>query len=486
MSGAGKRDAPASHRGRSPKRSTRASEAKAKVTDRLPGRVAKVVGKGWRVLPQSSDKAALIKWREYQERPPTDRELAGWADDFPNCMWAVMTGQASGVLVFDFDGDEGMATMRSLDLTPAITTPSGGAHVYTYAPDYAVRGAARVDPEQFPNMDLRADGQLATFYGTNRLRGGSYEKVKGGTIYRHEDLPVDLQRLLVDRKKSKAKAPAELPDNFEDFADADVLLREAVELVKDSGASRNHAGFHLACQLRDERTTFEDAEAVMVRFVAAVTEAGEHVYTDQEAYNSLVSAYSSGPREPRAMGKYKVGDGFANTDYGNAERLVARHGEDLRYCNVWGQWLTWDGRRWERDGTGSVDRLAKDTVRNILRSAADVENSESRLTLTKWARASESSARLRSMIGLAQSEDSIAVRPDAFDADPYLLNVENGTLDLRTGTLHEHRRTDMATKLAPVPYDPNATSPPRGTGSCARCSPTRTCGTTSRQRSATA
>lgn len=34
--------------------------------------------------------------------------------------------------------------------------------------------------------------------------------------------------------------------------------------------------------------------------------------------------------------------GFPLTDLGNAERLVARHGDDLRYARGIG-WLAWDG-----------------------------------------------------------------------------------------------------------------------------------------------
>ena len=33
--------------------------------------------------------------------------------------------------------------------------------------------------------------------------------------------------------------------------------------------------------------------------------------------------------------------------------------------------------------------------------------------------------------------------PEQLDTDPWLLNVENGTLDLRTGELRPHRRDDL-------------------------------------------
>jgi putative DNA primase/helicase len=72
---------------------------------------------------------------------------------------------------------------------------------------------------------------------------------------------------------------------------------------------------------------------------------------------------------------------------------------------------------------------------------------------------SESHSRIMDMIGLAKSEPEIPVRPQQLDADPWVLNLANGTLDLRTGQLREHRREDLITKLAPVAYDPAAPCP---------------------------
>ena len=37
---------------------------------------------------------------------------------------------------------------------------------------------------------------------------------------------------------------------------------------------------------------------------------------------------------------------FKLTDFGNAERLAAKFGADLRYVKPWKAWLYWDDRRW--------------------------------------------------------------------------------------------------------------------------------------------
>src|SRR5215211_2857660 len=48
------------------------------------------------------------------------------------------------------------------------------------------------------------------------------------------------------------------------------------------------------------------------------------------------------------------------------------------------------------------------------------------------------------------------VGAELFDADPYLLNVQNGTVDIRSGKLRPHDRADLITKIAPISYDQSA------------------------------
>jgi putative DNA primase/helicase len=60
---------------------------------------------------------------------------------------------------------------------------------------------------------------------------------------------------------------------------------------------------------------------------------------------------------------------------------------------------------------------------------------------------------------LMRSEPGVPILPAQLDADPLLLNVLNGTLDLRTGTLRPHRREDYVSKLCPVEYRQDATYP---------------------------
>lgn len=149
---------------------------------------------------------------------------------------------------------------------------------------------------------------------------------------------------------------------------------------------------------------------------------------------------------------------FLRTDYGNAERLVAMHGADIRFCPARG-WLIWDGRRWAIDEGPGITRKALETARALFTQASRVEDSDRRAEWIKHSLMCERKAALENAITLAKSVPGINVSIGDFDQDPMLLNLLNGTIDLRTGTLREHRRGDLITKLAPVTYDPAVSCP---------------------------
>jgi putative DNA primase/helicase len=149
---------------------------------------------------------------------------------------------------------------------------------------------------------------------------------------------------------------------------------------------------------------------------------------------------------------------FGWTDSGNAERLVALRGPRLKFVRGWGKWVEWDGRRWSVD-EGAPFRAAKATARAMQADAAKIDDYERRQAATRFALKSESKAGITAMVSLARHEAAIAITHAQLDADPWALNVANGTIDLQTGKLRPHRREDLITKLAPVIFDKFATCP---------------------------
>jgi putative DNA primase/helicase len=150
---------------------------------------------------------------------------------------------------------------------------------------------------------------------------------------------------------------------------------------------------------------------------------------------------------------------FPSTDLGNAERFALRYGQDVRYVPAWDKWIVWSGKQWKIDDLKRVDRFAQVTVRAIYREAQDEADMDRRKALAEHAKKSEAHARKVALLDHAKSLPEIPITPTDLDTDPYLLNVQNGTLDLRSGELREHRREDLITKLAHASFDPTAKCP---------------------------
>ncbi|HPT25154.1 MAG TPA: phage/plasmid primase, P4 family [Bryobacteraceae bacterium] len=147
------------------------------------------------------------------------------------------------------------------------------------------------------------------------------------------------------------------------------------------------------------------------------------------------------------------------TDLGNAKRFAARYRDMVLHCERWNRWYTWDGRRWREDDVNEVFRLAGDLIRSLYDDAKHIADEQDRKEFLSHLNKSEAHRAHTAMLSLAKADPRLAVRPDDLDAHPWLLTVENGTIDLRTGKLGPHQQSHRITKLAPVFFDPAATCP---------------------------
>jgi putative DNA primase/helicase len=143
----------------------------------------------------------------------------------------------------------------------------------------------------------------------------------------------------------------------------------------------------------------------------------------------------------------------------NADRLVLTHADDLRYVREWGEWVRWDNRRWERDIGGLlVQELGVALAKGLWLHLAHEEPTEAqRNQMISFCGSSNRAAAIHNAIMLARSKVPIGV--EQLDRHDYLLNLPNGTLDLKTGRLRAPRRDDLITKLCPTEYDPAALCP---------------------------
>lgn len=166
-------------------------------------------------------------------------------------------------------------------------------------------------------------------------------------------------------------------------------------------------------------------------------------------------------------------------DFGNARRLIERHGRDLMYVDKVG-WHGWVETHWSaEDGAAVAVKRAHEVARAIRAEAAALEaegvfrNAEGEAIETveacidrvaahrKWASTSGNMGRTSAMIEAAQPYLRVPV--EELDRDRLRLTVANGTLvfDRATATvaLVRHDRDHRITRCAPVAYDPAATAP---------------------------
>ena len=153
----------------------------------------------------------------------------------------------------------------------------------------------------------------------------------------------------------------------------------------------------------------------------------------------------------------------SRTDVANGRRLVKDHGQDLKYCHPWQKWIVWDGKRWKVDDTDESRRRAiavADAIWVEMREMpkADIDDATYG-KIQNHCKYSSSAAGIAKALECAAAEPGAQILPKQLDADPWLLNCENGTVDLRTGELQEHKRENLLTKISPTNFNIDAESP---------------------------
>jgi putative DNA primase/helicase len=144
---------------------------------------------------------------------------------------------------------------------------------------------------------------------------------------------------------------------------------------------------------------------------------------------------------------------ITDSDMANAKRLAQQHGANVRFTPQQG-WLVFDGKRWVVDEKSvRVQDLAKQTALTIF---DEIKIAVDKLAMYRHAKKSQSKNSIEAMLFLARSEPGVLAHITDFDKDPWLFNLENGTLDLRTGKLRAHHREDLLSKLVPICYDEEA------------------------------
>lgn len=144
---------------------------------------------------------------------------------------------------------------------------------------------------------------------------------------------------------------------------------------------------------------------------------------------------------------------YTMDDTGNAERMFDNYGGRLRYSYIEKSWYYWDERRWCKDVTGTVDRVADESL-TVMQSETELyrlidernggrdEMEKKFLRHIKSSRSSKSKTAMKNEL-----RHKVPALPGQFDRDKYALNTPDGIIDLRSGKLLSHDIEKYITKL---------------------------------------
>jgi P4 family phage/plasmid primase-like protien len=173
---------------------------------------------------------------------------------------------------------------------------------------------------------------------------------------------------------------------------------------------------------------------------------------------SISDAFSSGnvdlPKDPDALSAIEGGDPGRRSlsDIGNGRRMVDSFGSSIRYTAGIG-WFIWDGSYWRPDAEDlGMHELAKRIPAIVAAEVMKYEDQDKKNEVLKWANQAKANSRLNSAIESANSDPRILVPVESWDGDEYLLGVDNGVINLRTGELLRGRPDLYITKRTDVAY----------------------------------
>ena len=131
-----------------------------------------------------------------------------------------------------------------------------------------------------------------------------------------------------------------------------------------------------------------------------------------------------------------------------------------RYNPLMKDYMFYDGKRWQKDTESikareSAQKLSDEMIKYAVNVVEDDENRSYLKAVSKMA----SRTVRETMIADARVNNPIST--EELDQDDYLLNVQNGTLDISGDkpVFKQHNPDDLLSKVCNVSYDPNAKCP---------------------------
>jgi len=149
---------------------------------------------------------------------------------------------------------------------------------------------------------------------------------------------------------------------------------------------------------------------------------------------------------------------YALTDAGNGEAIADMWRHKIRYVFEWKSWLIYSKGCWRIDTSGYIRALGIQTMRQLFRDTASIDDVDEKKKRAGWYISSESDNSMKSMLNYTLTEPGVSITADRLDDKPWLLNAKNGTIELKTCKLRPASPEDLLTQIINTDYNPDATA----------------------------
>lgn len=367
-------------------------------------------------------------------------KIKKWWNDTPLANIGIPMGEKSGLVALDVDtrhdGDKSLEALINeygeLPKTVTATTGGGGKHyVFKYTEDLALKNVVGFRD----GLDVRTQGGLIVAAPSTHQSGRRYSWDAGLSPFECD--AVDMPKWLVDEIRKVGKA---IPTKKK-------TVDKTAERKKITEGGRNNYLASLAGALRRKGMETDG--------IIAALRAENQSRLDPPLDDENVVAIAE------SISRYEPGDlveKFKLTDVGNAERFVSMFKDEVKYCAVYKKWFVWNGKYWEQDD-GTIIEYAIQCIRSICSDADMLPDGDQRKALLQHAMRSENGNRIKALISLASGKKEVAITPDNWDANPWLINCQNGTINLKTGKLQPFKKDDYITRICSTTYDDAVQTP---------------------------
>jgi P4 family phage/plasmid primase-like protien len=387
--------------------------------------------RGFNIIPivYKGKNPSITGWKDFQTRVPTDEEVTNWVNDDPEKLFniGIITGQTSNLTVVDIDGEEGYEALKEngIELPPTLTakTRKGCHYYYAYTNSSFIKNNVAV----LPKVDIRTQGGLVVAPPSVHETGFVYSFIDKTVPI--APFPDDLLTLIASKTKEKVKKESGLS-----------ISKKIAE------GNRNHALFKEASYLKGRGYDDDTIVDTIRKLNADLENPLPDFELDKTIFKTILKYDPS--REVRGL-----------TDYDNALRMADFYTGSLCYIEERRRWAYYNGRHWAVSmGKGAFQEKFIAMLPTIpLELPQNDDNTEAIEDRYKFATTCRNSSRINA--GEEVTRGIMGKSEEAFDQNHWLLNVRNGTLDLKTQTIRPHDPKDLVLTTSNITYDPQAKSP---------------------------